>query len=67
MQIATANSSNVINVDGTSTTANQSNIVANAAVVPVTIGISPRAPSSAILLPTVGTYTGTYLVAFTYS
>lgn len=67
MQSATANSSTSVAVNGTSSTNNQATITANAATVPVSVGIRPYNSSGVLTLPTVGNYTGTYLVAFTYS
>lgn len=67
MQSSPANASNNVKVDGTSSSLNQATITANAATVPVTVGISAYNAAQALTLPTVGTYTGTFLVAFTYS
>ena len=60
----------LLNVNGTSGVANQANIVSNAATIPVTVGVqatNSNGTGIGATLPTVGTYTGTYLVAFTYS
>ncbi|WP_320750691.1 fimbrial protein [Enterobacter roggenkampii] len=67
MQSATGDSTSVVNAGGVSTATNQATITAGAATVPVTVGITAYSPSYVPTLPTVGTYTGTYLVAFTYS
>ncbi|MCK2177815.1 fimbrial protein [Enterobacter asburiae] len=67
MQSATGNNAAVLNVNGTSAAINQATIAANAATIPVTVGINALNSSGTATLPTVGTYTGTYLVAFTYS
>lgn len=67
MQSATSSASTVVSAQGVSAAVNQATITANAATVPVTVGIGAYNSAGALTLPTVGTYTGTYLVAFTYS
>lgn len=67
MQGLTPNSSSIVKADGTSAAVNQTTITANAATVPVIVGVNSKNASGAVTMPTVGTYTGTYLVAFTYS
>ena len=67
MQNSTATNATIVKANGTSSTANQTTIVSNAATVPVTVGVQPYNSSGTVTLPTVGTYTGTYTVAFTYS
>lgn len=57
--------SGIIAVDGSTSYA--TTISSNMAVVPVSVGISALNSSGALTLPTVGNYTGTYTVAFTYS
>ncbi|AEN67290.1 type I fimbrial protein, A chain precursor (plasmid) [Enterobacter soli] len=67
MQSSSPSVSSVLAVNGTSGSLNQATITANAATVPVIVGISSLNSSTSPVLATVGTYTGTYLVAFTYS
>lgn len=67
MQGLTPNLSSIVNADGTSSTRNYATITANAATVPVIVGVNSKNASGTVTLPTMGTYTGTYLVAFTYS
>ena len=67
MQSSTAASASNVKLDGTSSTANQATISANSATVPVTVGVSAYNAAQVLTLPTVGTYTGTFVVAFTYS
>ncbi|WP_407199426.1 hypothetical protein [Citrobacter koseri] len=67
MQSATPNGSSTVSPTGTTAALNQVNIVSNAATVPVSVGIRAYNTAGTLTLPTVGTYTGTYLVAFTYS
>lgn len=67
MQSSTASSSTVV-TPGVTGSVNNAPIVSNSAVVPVTVGINATNPAgTAAVLPTVGNYTGTYTVAFTYS
>ncbi|WP_064555918.1 hypothetical protein, partial [Enterobacter soli] len=66
MQSSTASGSSVVLVNGTSGTNNQTTITSNAATVPVTIGIIGVNSSNVTALPTVGTYSGVFDVAFTY-
>lgn len=56
-----------VKLDGTSAAVNQATITAGAATVPVTVGVSAYNAAQVLTLPTVGNYTGTFLVAFTYS
>ena len=67
MQSVPASTVAGVKADGTSAAVNQTTITANAATVPVTVGIAAYNGSSVLTLPTVGTYTGTFQVAFTYS
>ncbi|WP_370605585.1 fimbrial protein [Citrobacter braakii] len=67
MQSPTASSANIVNVNGSSSVVNETPIIANAASVPVTVGIAPYSPNGDNAVPTVGQYTGTYTVSFTYS
>lgn len=67
MQGSTGNSSTVVPANGTTNANNQTTISNNAATVPVTVGIWAANSSNSLTLPTAGTITGTYTVAFTYS
>lgn len=67
MQSTTPSTSAMVAVNGTSDAINQTPIFSNAATVPVIVGVFAQNSSGRITLPTVGNYTGVYIVAFTYS
>ena len=56
-----------LHLDGRSNNLNEATITNGVATVPVTVGISAYNKNTQFMMPSAGTYSGTFLVAFTYS
>lgn len=67
MQSSGVSLTSFVPADGTSNSSNQASITANSATVPITVGIQASNSAGNLVMPTGGSYSGVYLVAFTYS
>ncbi|WP_320728342.1 fimbrial protein [Enterobacter ludwigii] len=67
MQSPKTDLSKRLNLNGISNNLNEATITNGVATVPVTVGISAYNKDTQFVMPSAGTYSGTFLVAFTYS
>ncbi|WP_320744198.1 fimbrial protein [Enterobacter mori] len=67
MQSPKTDLSKILHLDGRSNNLNEATITNGVATVPVTVGVSSTNINNQVVMPSAGTYSGTFLVAFTYS
>ncbi|MGL3103899.1 fimbrial protein [Enterobacter asburiae] len=67
MQSPMADESRRVRLNGTTKNANHATITNGVATVPVTVGVAAFNSNGQYVMPSAGTYSGTFLVAFTYS